>query len=68
MSDPLDSYMTATEVSRRFGWARRNVVRWCKEGRLRAVLLGARYLVREADARAFTPPKRGPTPRRERPG
>ena len=58
--DLRTDYLTILQASKRYGWARSSVNRWCREGWLPAVRVGERWLIRAADAATCTPPPRGP--------
>ena len=64
--DLRTDYLTILQASRKYGWARSSVNRWCREGWLPAVRVGERWLIRAADAAKCSPPPRGPNPGKKR--
>lgn len=65
---PLSEFwlVTVAEVAAARGWAPKTVQNWVNAGLLPAVVIGAgrsaRFLLRQTDVDAFTPPPRGARP------
>lgn len=49
----MDRFYTVSEISKMLSVSKRSIQRWIKEGEIKAIFVGNKYIIEEAELKAF---------------